>query len=259
MECVILFSDIFRMEPGGNTDVQLHRKRNWIATVLALVTLLIIGGFAYRVIHFITLIRTGDMEALQAVFSNDQTKSATLANIDLPQGMFQVVSEDDPFLGTRGAVVTIVEFGDFSCTYCRDESYILRSLAQKYQGDVFYQFRDFPVADLHPLAQKQAQAAACAQAQGKFWEYHDKLFANQNDMSEDRLLSLALEVGLNQSAFASCLENGTYAQEVLEDYQAGVTSGVRGTPTFFINGNRVVGAIPQDVLELIIHNQLSEK
>jgi len=257
--CYTFFKDIFRMEPGGNTDIQLHRKRNWIATLLTLITLLVIGGFAYRVIHFITLIRTGDMEALQAVFSSDQTRSATLANVDLPQGMFQVISEDDPFLGTQGAPVTIVEFGDFSCTYCKEESYVLRSLAQKYRENVFYQFRDFPVADLHPLAQKQAEAATCAQAQGKFWEYHDKLFANQNDMGESRLLSLALEVGLDQNAFTSCLEDGIYAQEALEDYQAGIASGVRGTPTFFINGNRIVGAIPQEILELIIHNQLSQE
>jgi len=246
------------MEPGGTIDKQFHRKRNWVAMIVTVFFLLVIGGFAYRVVHFITLIRSGDMEALQAAFSRDQTASSTLANVDLPQGIFQVVSQDDPFLGTQGAAITIVEFGDFSCTYCRDSSYIMRSLLQKYGDNVFYQFRDFPVADIHPLAQTQSEAAACAHAQGKFWEYHDKLFQNQNDMSEDRLVSLALEVGLDQNTFVSCLEEGTYAQEVLEDYQAGVAAGVRGTPTFFINGNRIAGSIPKDILELLIHNQLSQ-
>ncbi|HBK33626.1 TPA: hypothetical protein DEP34_01365 [Candidatus Uhrbacteria bacterium] len=247
------------MEPGGIIDQQCHRKRNWIAMIFTVFILLVIGGFAYRVVHFITLIRTGDMEALQSTFLRDQTSSSTLANVDLPQGIFQVVSQDDPFLGTQGAAITIVEFGDFSCAYCRDSSYIMRSLMQKYGDDVFYQFRDFPVADMHPLAQTQSEAAVCAHAQGKFWEYHDKLFQSQNDMSEERLVSLALEVGLDQGAFVSCLEEGDFAKEVLEDYQAGVAAGVRGTPTFFINGNRIAGSIPQDVLELLIHNQLEEE
>jgi len=245
------------MESGGVIDTQLHRKRNWVAMILTFFVLAFLGYFSYRIIHFITLIRTGNIEALQTTFSRDQTASTTLANIALPQGIFQVVSQDDPFLGTQGASVTIVEFGDFSCTYSRDSSYIMRSLLQKYGDRIFYQFRDFPEADLHTLAQKQAEAAACAQAQGKFWEYHDKLFQNQNDMSEERLVSLALEVGLNQNTFVSCLEKGTSAQEVLEDYQAGVEAGVRGTPTFFINGNRIAGSIPQDTLELLIHNQLA--
>ena len=105
------------MEPGGTIDKQFHRKRNWVAMIVTVFFLLVIGGFAYRVVHFITLIRSGDMEALQAAFSRDQTASSTLANVDLPQGIFQVVSQDDPFLGTQGAAITIVEFGDFSCTY----------------------------------------------------------------------------------------------------------------------------------------------
>ena len=236
----------------------VHRKRSWIGIIITILVLSFFGYFAYRVVYYMTLINSGDIQAVRDSFSQYQTASNTLASIDIPQGLFEVETEDDPFFGSEDAGVVIVEFADFGCSYSQSSSFVMRAVMQSYQDQVKFIYRDFPMTDLHPVAQKAAEAGECANAQGKFWEYHDKLFQNQSDITEERLLVFAAEVNLDTIAFQQCLEEGLYADEVLEDYQDGIDAGVRGTPTFFLNGNRIAGAIPQSVLILLIENVLDD-
>lgn len=166
--------------------------------------------------------------------------------------------DDDPFIGPEDAPVTVVEFGDFQCPYCKqfaDET--LRDLLEEYEGDIRFVYRDFPLSSIHPDAQRSAEAAECADEQGMFWEMHDAIFAQQpQGLSEEDLTLLAQDIGLDQDQFIDCLDSGLTTDEVLADYDDGLRYGVSGTPTFYINGIELVGAQPLREFEDIIDEEL---
>jgi hypothetical protein len=236
------------------TDEQIHKRRNMIATIVTIVILVFVGLFVARVVYFTSLIRSGDIDLSDFSSTGSLTTSLKLAGLPIPDGSFDVVSSDDPSLGASDAPVTIVEFADFGCPYSREASLVMRALAREHPDTVRYIYRDFPITEIHPLAMAAAQAGECAQEQGAFWAYHDKLYQNQNDLSVERLGQFAREVGMNESRFVNCLNSGRFEAEVQQDYEDGLQAGVRGTPTFFINGHRVSGSIPRPLLEQIIES-----
>lgn len=118
-------------------------------------------------------------------------------------------------------------------------------------------FRDFPLA-MHKNAQKAAEAASCANDQGKFWEYHDKLFANQRALSPENLKQYATELGLDVDAFGACLDSGSFARDIRADVNDGKRVGVTGTPAFFINGRFLSGAQPFAKFQSIIDAELEQ-
>jgi protein-disulfide isomerase len=122
-------------------------------------------------------------------------------------------------------------------------------------GKVKLVYRDFPL-DLHQNARKAAEAAECADEQGKFWEFHDKLYENQNSLDNESLKQYAKDMGLNTNQFNTCLDSGKMTQEVLKDFEDGSSYGVTGTPTLFINGIKVVGAQPYEFFKKIIDQEL---
>ena len=153
--------------------------------------------------------------------------------------------DDDPSWGPADAPVTIVEFSDFQCPYCaRFVTQTLPQIKQTYEGKVRFVFRDFPLSQIHENAEKASEAAECANEQGKFWEYHDKLFSSQSALDVASLKSYASQLGLDTATFDQCLDSSKYAQEVQKDLQDGTSYGVDGTPAFFVNGLLVVGAQP---------------
>lgn len=233
-------------------DLHEHKRRNWVAVVLTTIVLLLVGLFAGRVIYFVYGLKSGTLTPENLSFFSDFTPDDELSQLPLPDGDINPVSDDDPSFGSRDAAVTIVEFADFGCPYSRTASFVVRALAQKYSDQVFYQYRDFPLEDVHPGATLAAQAAECAREQDKFWEFHDKIYLNQTDLRRERFVQFAQELNLNPRSFSRCLDSGRYAAEVNSDYQDGLDAGVRGTPTFFINGNRIPGSIPADTLEELI-------
>ncbi|MBI2475583.1 DsbA family protein [Candidatus Uhrbacteria bacterium] len=234
------------------TDFEIHKKRNWVATVATLVVILLLSFFVWRVLSLARQIQTGEINPTSFDFSDQSMSSLRIAAIPISDQPSNVVSTDDQSLGRKDAPVTIVEFADFQCPYSREASFVMRELALKYPEKINFIYRDFPLSDVHPLARKAAEASECAADQGKFWEYHDKLFQNQSDLSQERFYQFAAELNLNISFFRSCLDSGTYKEEVENDYQDGLKAGVRGTPTFFINGTKIQGAIPKDIFEKLI-------
>jgi protein-disulfide isomerase len=150
-------------------------------------------------------------------------------------------ADGNPTLGPDNAPVTIIEFSDFQCPYCRQVQPTLKRLMTEYEGKVKLVFRDFPLRNIHPQAQKAAEAAQCAADQQKFWPYHDKLFATTS-LQVDDLKKYAQELDLNLEQFTTCLDAGKYANEVEADMQAGQKAGVSATPTFFVNGYPLSGA-----------------
>ncbi|MEI7741413.1 MAG: DsbA family protein [bacterium] len=155
-------------------------------------------------------------------------------------------------LGSPNADLKIVEFVDFGCPFTEQASRVMREMAAKYPLRFRYVIRDFPIISLHPNAELAAIAARCAAAQGKFWAYHDKLFANQDAQDSISLLRYASEIGANTDDFASCFTSRKYAREVQADFEAGTQAGLRGTPTFFLNDVRAEGPLPADKLEALI-------
>jgi protein-disulfide isomerase len=233
-------------------DTAVHRKRNIVGAVVTVFVLVLLSLFAWRVYHFASLIQSGELTEEDLAFAQKLTVSQAIAAEPIPDGEFDVATADDPSLGSRDAALTIVEFADFGCPFSREESLVIRAAAAAYGDKVRFIYRDFPILELHPDAFNAAEAGECAAEQGKFWEYHDKLYANQSDLSADALVRYAAELNLSVGDFKRCLASDRNVAEVQADYEAGVAAGVRGTPTFFLNGTRVAGAIPADVLAKLI-------
>lgn len=170
----------------------------------------------------------------------------------------QVSVDDDPSWGPTDAPVTIVEFSDYQCPYCArfyDET--LPQIQASYEGRVRFVYRDFPLTSIHPDAQKAAEASECADDQGRFWDYHDLLWANHLALGVDSLKAYAAQLGLDTATFDDCLGSGKNAQEVQKDYSDGISYGVQGTPWFFVNDVPVGGAQPFSMFQTVIDSALA--
>lgn len=183
----------------------------------------------------------------------------------------KVSTDDDPQTGDKNARVTVIEFSDFQCPfYRRSYTDTILQLKNDYidTGKVLFVYRDFPLSSLHPSALPAALAANCANEQDKFWEYHNKIFDEQNKLgqgtiqfSNDDLKKWANEIELDTKTFDSCLDSKKYENEVEKDFQDGVDAGVSGTPTFFIGNQkegytRIIGAQPYPVIKQVIDSLL---
>ena len=151
------------------------------------------------------------------------------------------VSERDHIDGPDDAPVTLVEYGDYECPYCLMAHPIVKAAQKRLGARLRLVFRHFPLREIHPHAAHAAEAAESAAAQGDFWRMHDTIFEHQHALDDDHLLAYASALGLDAERIAEDLANGTYAKRVREDFRSGVRSGVNGTPTFFINGERYGG------------------
>jgi protein-disulfide isomerase len=151
------------------------------------------------------------------------------------------VSERDHTAGPDNAPVTLVEYGDYECPYCGMAYPIVKAAQQRVGAQLRFVFRNFPLKEIHPHAPHAAEAAESAGAQGKFWEMHDTIFEHQGALEDEDLVAYAKALGLDANRLAADLANKTYAGRVREDFRSGVRSGVNGTPTFFINGERYNG------------------
>jgi len=157
-----------------------------------------------------------------------------------------------PSRGPDDAPVTIVEFSDYQCPFCGRAEPIVEQVLARYPDSVRLVYRHFPLDSIHPQARPAAIAAVCADAQGKFWEFHAKLFTSQRDLSAEKLTEFANEVELDLAALDVCRESEEAAEIVAADYAAGQAAGTTGTPAFFVNGIKLTGARPlEDFVEVI--------
>ena len=167
--------------------------------------------------------------------------------------------DDDPIMGDSNAPLTIVEFSDYQCPFCkrfRDQT--LDQLKAEYidTGKVKFIYRDFPLTSIHQYAQKAAEATECADDQGMFWEYHDIVFANPNALDLTSLKQHAATLGLNTGEFNECLDSGKHASEVSKDLSDGQRAGARGTPFFLVGNTALSGAQPIEAFRSAIDAQL---
>jgi protein-disulfide isomerase len=195
------------------------------------------------------------MRDRQVAFVTDlRTRAGVKVFLEPPR--IKVETGDDPAKGPADAPITIVEFSDFQCPYCSRVLPTLQKLHDTYGSKVRIVFRDLPLAQMHPLAAKAAEAAACANEQGKFWEMHDKLFASQQKLQVADLKQHAVDLGLTADTFNQCLDSGKFAAEVKQDSDDGTRYGLTGTPGFFINGRLLVGAQPYEAFAQVIDEEL---
>ncbi|MBI3963688.1 MAG: DsbA family protein [Candidatus Kerfeldbacteria bacterium] len=226
--------------------------RWWGKALLAWIFLTVVTAALFLFFFIDNLLGTSPIPAGASRF----TELTRAVNATLP-GAGSLVRDDDPRLGNPAAKLTIVAFEDFECPFSGEVFPTLRQVMVEHADDVLFVYRDFPITDVHPDAQRAAEAAQCALLQGKFWEYHDRLFQHQNALSSDDLVTYAEQVGLDLVDFATCLDRGQTRATVLQDFDDGVALGVRGTPTFFFNGQKVEGSLPRDAFEEIISAFLS--
>lgn len=169
----------------------------------------------------------------------------------------QVRMDGGPDKGAATAPITIVKFEDFHCPFCKRVQPTFTELLTKYDGKLKLIHRDFPLDQLHPQARKAHEAGRCAEEQGKFWAYHDTLYANAPKAAPDQLKAYAQEVGLDMATFEQCMNAGKYKAAVQQDLEEGTRAGVTGTPTFFINGRMLSGAQPLEKFVQIIDDELA--
>jgi protein-disulfide isomerase len=167
------------------------------------------------------------------------------------------IGPDDPSQGKADAPVTVVEFSDFQCPFCLRVMPTLKELRTKYGDRMRLVWKDFPLTQIHPQAFVAAQAGNCAREQGKFWEYHDKLFGNQSALQAESLKKYAADAGLDTSKFNQCLDSSKYEARVQEALTAGNRLGISSTPTLYVNGRMINGAQPIEVFESVIDEELA--
>ena len=167
------------------------------------------------------------------------------------------ITEHDHVRGRREAQVVLIEYGDFQCPYCARAHAALAALQRQHGERLALAFRHLPLNDLHPLAQAAAEAAEAAGAQDRFWEMHDALFENQGMLGADTLPALAASLGLDAQRFADDIEAGRPRARVEDDVREAHGHGARGTPTFFINGERYHGDSDHDSLAAAIEQALA--
>jgi protein-disulfide isomerase len=158
------------------------------------------------------------------------------------------VSDSDHVDGAADAAITLVQYGDFECPYCGQAYPIVKEIQSRLGSRLRFVFRNFPLVQSHPHAERAAEAAEAAAAQGKFWEMHDLLYQNQRALKDADLVRYAQELGLDADRLRSDLLQEKYRERVRQDFMSGVRSGVNGTPTFFINGVRHDGAYDSGTL-----------
>jgi protein-disulfide isomerase len=175
-----------------------------------------------------------------------------------PEGKQDVKVGDAPVKGPAGAKVTVVAFSDFQCPFCSRAVPVMKQIEDEYKGKVKIAFKQLPLP-FHDKAHLAAEAALAANEQGKFWQMHDKLFANQQALDRPSLEKYAEELGLNMTKFKAALDSGKFKDKVDADAKEGAAVGATGTPTFFINGTKVVGAQPFEQFKTVIDTELKAK
>ncbi len=160
--------------------------------------------------------------------------------------------------GPVGSPVTIIEFSDFQCPFCGRVNPSIAQAKEAYGDKLRIVFRQFPL-NIHPMAPKAAEAALCANEQGKFWEMHDAMFSDQQKLTVPDLKASAAKIGVDATKFDACLDGGKMAEIVARDMADGQKAGVTGTPALFVNGRFINGAVPYEELSKVINDELSRK
>jgi len=222
--------------------------------VAVLLIAALVGLVFFYTFNYYRRIRSGQVN-IAPIYTGNFTPTGAAGAATLKK--FQdLIGSDSPSLGAISPKITIVEFGDFECPFTKQVYSIVRSLVAE-NSAVRLIWRDYPLEEINPHSRLAAIAASCAEASGRFWQMQDKLFANQNALEREDLIDYAGQIGLDKNDFRKCFDDGGNGARIARDIALGKQAGVRGTPTFFINGMRIEGAAPYELFKKIIE-QLSK-
>ncbi len=190
------------------------------------------------------------------------TPAAAVASTQAAQQTtrYKVDEGGNAAFGPANAPVTIIEFSDYQCPYCLQwNTQVYQQLLKAYPDKIRFVYRDFPLSSIHPEAEPAAEAAECAGEQGRYYDYHDKLFSEEFELGANAYTQYAQELGLDMAKFNDCVSTHRYQAEVAADEAYATNLGVRSTPTFFINGIPMIGAQPLQAFKQVIDKELSGK
>lgn len=195
----------------------------------------------------------------QMAFSNYLATLRNVAKIQykIERPTVKVSVDDDPSQGDKNASITLIEFSEFQCSYCKKARPVIEKILSTYKGKIHYVFRDFPLG-FHGQAKDAASAANCAHEQGKYWDYNHALWENQGKQSLEKLKEIAKDLALDTTKFDACVASKKYYKEIDKDQDDGSQAGVSGTPAYFINGKFLSGAQPFEAFKEIIDEELAK-
>ena len=208
-----------------------------------------------RLAHFVVTMASAGKS--KAIVREELAKFAASPE-NLLDDPVKINTDGDPVRGPASAKVTIVEFSDFQCPYCAKATGEVKQILDKYPKEVRFLFKQFPL-DIHSQAALAAEASLAAQAQGKFWEMHDKLYANFRSINRDRILAWAQELGLNVTRFKTDLDSHKYLARVTAEEKQGEDAGVEGTPTFYIDGKKLNSSFEFATIDPVIQAEMKKK
>lgn len=243
--------------PSMEPEAPAPPGRQWQQTVtirishllVVAVALAFVGGFGFHAALF-------PSPGLPSGGSSSLAPAATAPPAG--NGRISVSEDNDPSVGPSSAKVVLIEFSDFQCPFCLRAQPTVEQLLSTYGDRIRFVYRHYPLPN-HPNARPAAEASVCAGEQGKFWPYHDKLFANPSKLADADLKKGAADLGLDASRFNACVDSHKYKSEVDADIRAGEEAGVNGTPAFFVNGRMISGAQPFEVFKRVIEEELELK
>ncbi len=235
--------------------VRHHRIKKIIIGIIiipiALFLMLLIVGFVANVFNRSQFISEGNFS------TNSQPVNEPSSSEYSGEQKLLIEGQNNPSFGSENPELTIVQFADFQCPFCKASFPALRQLSLQYQDKVKIIFRDWPA---HEHSVQLALGAYCAAEQNKFWEMHDKLYQNQSDTfgsNKNDLASMASELGIYNEQFRSCFDSQKYLSQIQKNYADSQTLSVKGTPTWFFNGRKVEGALSTTDLETVIRSYVS--
>ncbi len=195
---------------------------------------------------------------LQDALRKELFEEAGVVILLQPPRVEVAIVEGTPTRGPASAPIVLVEYTDYQCPYCARAQPTIDAVMERYDGQILHVFKNLPLP-MHQQAQLAGEAALCAQDQGKFWEFHDWLFANQRTMNQESMITEAGELGMNADLFSTCIADGTHRAAVDADMKEARGFGITGTPGFMINGRVLTGAQPVEAFETIIDEELTLK
>ena len=222
-------------------------KKWWGILILFILTIILVFIIAsvFYIANLVKKIKSGEISP----YSIETVKDTQI--LEKIEG-----GEKNYWLGSSDPKITIVEFGDYGCPACEESFPIIREISLKYKNDVKIIFRDFPVVTEH--SSDLAMSARCAGEQGLFWVMHDKLFLNQGISAKNDIFELAKQIGVDEKKFQNCFNSKKYETAINNDLKDGFDLEIKGTPTWFINGNKIAGNIPRDMFMQIIEELLKK-
>ena len=259
--------------PNGNKTMKLLNKNKltlkiFIVTSLfaAVVFFIFFAGFKFYLVNMTDILEKGmvseDTSSSIIERDNNHRDPFITRNIASEEMITEpIIAEDSISLGPEDALVTIVEFSDFQCQYCREQEQVIRDLVEnEYPGKVRLVWKDFPINNRNTSSWQASKAARCANEQGSFWEYHDLLYKNNDRLGQELFLELAGELGLNQNIFYKCLlDNDRIDDRIETNIIEANLLGISGIPFLYINGTGMMGKVNERDLRKLIEAELNEE